>query len=57
MGLLFLTLGVILTIYGFTSDPVIYAQHSLGENVNIRWGIVFFIFGAIVFSLAKKKKA
>ena len=57
MGLLFLTLGVILTIYGFTSDPSIYAQHSLGENVNIRWGIVFFVFGAIVFFLAKKKKA
>jgi len=57
MGLLFLTLGVILTVYGFTSDPAIYAQHSLGENVNIRWGIVFFVFGAIVFFLAKKKKA
>lgn len=55
MGLLFLTLGVILTVYGFISDKAIYAQHSLGQNVNITWGIVFFIFGAIVFMMAKKK--
>ena len=57
MGLLFLTLGVILTIYGFTSDVAIYAQHSLGENVNIRWGIVFIVFGAVVLWLAKRGKA
>ncbi len=57
MGLLFLTLGVILTIYGFVSDSAIYVQHSLGENVNIRWGVVFILFGAVVLFLAKRKKA
>ena len=37
MGWLFLTLGVILIVFGFTSDPAIYATHSLGQNVNLVW--------------------
>ncbi len=57
IGWLFLTLGVILVIYGFTSDPAIYARHSLGENVNLRWGVVFGIFGGFVLFLARRKKS
>ena len=55
MGLLFLILGVILTIYGFVSDPAIYAKHSLGENVNIHWGLVFGVFGLLMLFLSRKK--
>lgn len=57
MGLLFLILGVILTVYGFISDPSIYTKHSLGENVNIHWGVIFTLFGAVMLFLARKKKA
>jgi len=57
IGWLFLTLGIILVIYGFTSDPAIYVQHSLGVNVNLRWGAVFAVFGAVVLFLAKRKKS
>jgi hypothetical protein len=57
IGWLFLTLGIILVIYGFTSDPAIYVQHSLGVNVNLRWGTVFAIFGAVVLFIAKRKKS
>ncbi len=56
MGWLFLTLGIILVIYGFTSDPSVYARHSLGENVNLRWGAIFALFGGIVLFLAKRRK-
>ena len=56
MGLLFLILGVILTVYGFFSDMAIYATHSLGQNVNIRWGIVFSLFGLSMLYLARRKK-
>ena len=55
MGWLFLTLGVILVIYGLTADPVIYATHSLGQNVNLTWGVVFAAFGGFVLYLAKRK--
>ena len=56
MGLLFLILGIILTGYGLMSDASIY-QRSLGDNVNLHWGIIFMIFGGVVLFLARKKKA
>lgn len=55
MGLLFLLLGVILVVYGFVSDPAIYAQHSLGHNVNLLWGVIFAAFGAVVLWLSRRK--
>lgn len=57
LGLLFLILGLILAIYGVAADPQIYATHSLGQNINLRWGIIFALFGAVVLFLARKKKA
>jgi hypothetical protein len=54
MGLLFLLLGIILVIYGFQSDPAIYAAHSLGQNVNLTWGIVFALFGGLMLWLARR---
>lgn len=53
MGLLFLLLGVILLAYGAVSDPAIYARHSLGQNVNLLWGALFAIFGALMLWLAR----
>ncbi len=56
MGLLFLLLGIILVIFGFVSDPAIYAQHSLGQNVNLVWGAVFAVFGAAMLVLSRRKQ-
>jgi len=56
MGLLFLLLGIILVIYGFTSDPAIYQQHSLGQNVNLVWGSVFAVFGAFLLVLSRRRR-
>jgi hypothetical protein len=56
MGLLFLLLGIILVIYGITSDPAIYTQHSLGQNVNLVWGSIFAAFGAAMLLLSRRKK-
>jgi hypothetical protein len=56
MGLLFLLLGIILVVYGITSDPAIYAQHSLGQNVNLVWGSIFAVFGAAMLLLSRRKK-
>jgi len=52
MGLLFLLLGAVLVAFGFFADPVIYAKHSLGHNVNLIWGAVFAAFGAFMLWLA-----
>jgi len=55
MGLLFLALGVILVGYGFMSDPAIYVEHSLGQNVNKFWGAIFALFGGLMLWLSRRK--
>ena len=57
MGLLFLILGVILMVYGLISDPAIYVQHSLGQNVNLIWGAIFALFGGAMLWLARRRPA
>lgn len=57
IGWLFLILGIILVAYGLTTDPTVYARHSLGVNVNLRWGIIFALFGGVVLFLARRKKS
>ena len=60
IGLLFTVFGVILVIFGLISDPAIYQTHSLGVNINLVWGLVQIVFGAIMLWLAlrgKKAKA
>ncbi|HTJ78420.1 MAG TPA: hypothetical protein VL357_05440 [Rariglobus sp.] len=56
MGWLFLSLGIILSAYGLIADPAIYAKHSLGQNVNLHWGVVFAAFGVVTLLLARKPK-
>ena len=57
MGWLFLSLGIILSVYGLIADPAIYVKHSLGQNVNLLWGAVFAVFGVVVLLIARKKKS
>jgi hypothetical protein len=55
IGYLFLVVGAILAAYGaFGSDPSIYAEHSLGMNVNLWWGLVMVVFGVVMLALAKR---
>ena len=50
----FRSLGIILVVYGLVSDPAIYAKHSLGHNVNLIWGFVVALFGALMLWLARR---
>jgi H+/Cl- antiporter ClcA len=56
MGLLFLILGVILIVYGSLADSAMYVRHSLGQNINVTWGIIFAAFGTIMLFLARRRK-
>jgi len=60
IGLMFSILGVLITIFGFTtmSNADMY-QKSLGVNVNIIMGILMLVFGLLMlfFTMKKKKKA
>ncbi len=50
IGLLFAILGALLAVYGIASDAAIY-QASLGINVNLWWGLVMLVFGALMLAL------
>jgi hypothetical protein len=53
LGTLFSLLGLILIVYGATSDPSLYGQ-SLGINVNLYWGVVLLSFGLLMFVLSRR---
>jgi hypothetical protein len=52
IGLMFSIFGVLLAGFGLVSDARIYAEHSLGINVNLGWGIVLLLFGVLMLALA-----
>ena len=54
MGLLFTLVGGIMTVFGFfTRGSEIY-QRSSGMNINLTWGLVMLIFGAIMYTLGRR---
>jgi hypothetical protein len=53
IGMLFSVIGIILTIFGVLGDKARYAQ-SLGVNVNLWWGLVLIVFGAIMLLLGRR---
>jgi hypothetical protein len=53
LGLMFLIVGAMLTIYGsITHGSAIYAR-SAGMDINLVWGIVMFVFGLAMFLLGR----
>lgn len=57
IGLLFTLLGLILTGYGLVADPALNTRHSLGYNVNLMWGIVVLVFGALFLWFGRPRRA
>lgn len=55
IGLLFLILGALLSLYGLLTfnDAAVYAR-SLGDNVNLWWGACLLIFGAVMFFYGRR---
>jgi hypothetical protein len=56
IGLMFSLFGVLLAGFGVLSDPRIYAEHSLGINVNLGWGVVLLAFGVTMLGLALRTR-
>lgn len=56
IGLMFSLFGALLAIFGFFSDPALYAK-SLGTNVNLIWGTIMLIFGIAMLFLAWRSRA
>jgi hypothetical protein len=58
IGLMFSVFGLLLAGFGLFSDPSIYAEHSLGINVNLGWGVVLLLFGAtmLLFAIRARRR-
>ena len=56
IGLLFSVIGLLLVGFGAFGDKGIY-QRSLGLNVNLAWGAVLLVFGAIMLILGRRLSA
>ena len=54
IGFLFSLFGVLLITYGTFSDRSIY-DRSLNININLEWGIVMLVFGAIMLALGRHR--
>jgi hypothetical protein len=56
IGILFSAYGLILTIFGaFTNGSDIYKK-SLGDNINLQWGILLLVFGLLMLGLAMRAR-
>jgi hypothetical protein len=56
IGLMFALFGALLVAAGLGSGPGIYAEHSLGINVDLDWGVVLLAFGAVMLALALRAR-
>ncbi len=54
MGLMFLLVGAILSIYGLATQGSPIYEKSVGLNINLIWGIVMLVFGGIMFLLGRR---
>lgn len=56
LGLIFLITGGIMTVYGlFTRGSEIYAR-SMEINLNLIWGVVMLLFGAVMFFVGRRQR-
>jgi hypothetical protein len=56
VGLMFTIMGALLVVYGVFGDHTIYAR-SLDINVNVIWGSVLLVTGAIFLVLAARGRS
>ena len=60
IGLMFGIFGLLLTGYGLVTRGSDIYQRSLGYNINLEWGVVLLVFGAVMLFFGqrgRKKKA
>jgi multisubunit Na+/H+ antiporter MnhG subunit len=56
LGLIFLIVGGLMSVYGLiTRNSAIY-ERSMGVNLNLGWGLVMFLFGLIMFLVGRHQK-
>ncbi len=53
LGLMFLIVGAMLSIYGLVTRGSDIYQRSAGMDINLVWGLVMLVFGFMMFLLGR----
>jgi len=56
IGILFSAYGAILTVFGAISNGSEIYKKSLGDNINLQWGILLLVFGLLMLGLALRAR-
>ncbi len=57
MGLMFLIVGGILSVYGLVTMGSPIYEKSVGMNINLIWGVVMLVFGGMMFLLGRRAQS
>ena len=57
IGLMFGIIGLVMVVYGLLTGGAPMYERSLGINVNVWWGAVLLVFGAVMLYFARKDAA
>ncbi len=56
IGMMFTLLGAMLAVYGLATGSDAMYEVSLGININLIWGGVLFVFGAVMLGFALRSR-
>ena len=56
LGLIFLIIGGIMSVFGLVTRHSALYDRSLGVNLNLTWGLLMFLFGLVMFVVGKRQK-
>ena len=56
IGLLFLAIGLLVAATGLFGDRAVFEAHSPGVNIDLAWGGVMAVFGAVMLGLVALKR-
>jgi uncharacterized membrane protein YoaK (UPF0700 family) len=56
LGLIFLVIGGIMTVYGFVTRGSAIYERSLDVNLNLIWGLIMFVFGLTMYVVGRRQK-
>lgn len=56
IGLMFAIFGALLSGYGLLTRGSPLYERSLGYNINLEWGAVLLVFGAVMLWLGRRSR-
>jgi len=56
LGMIFLIIGGIMSVFGLVTRHSALYDRSLGVNLNLTWGLLMFLFGLVMFVVGKRQK-